>query len=539
MKAINGQMLKLMLISGSNNLYNHYPEIDALNVFPVPDGDTGMNMNLTLTSGTKEIMNRPDNSCGVIAKVFSRGLLMGARGNSGVITSQIFRGFAQGLDGKENIDVIEFASALQKGTEVAYKAVVKPVEGTILTVIRETSQFLIDNVKEGMTFDKVMSLLLKEANESLLHTPDLLPILKEVGVVDSGGAGLIKIFEGMRSALNGRFIERSQATAMEHNDDEDENKESVDNYEMELRILLDKGNNKKNYDETRVQTGLSARASDIKIYSAENEVNISLNSKVPGNVLNYAHQFGEFASIRIENKVLNAIPKKEEVVNKPRQKYALIAVSSGSGIDEYFSSIGVSEIVKGGQTMNPSAEDFLAAIKRANADNIFIFPNNSNIVMAASQACDVLDDESIHAYVIPSKTIPQGITSAINFNPEETAEENFKIMKSALRNVKSGEITTSIRDTEINGISVKKDEYIAIMEKNIVATGKSRLDTTISLVEMMVDDDNSIITVLVGQDVDEEEKKTLKNLLEEKFADLDIDLVDGNQPVYPFLIGVE
>lgn len=533
-------MLKMMFISGSNNLYNHYPEIDALNVFPVPDGDTGMNMNLTLTSGTKEIINRPDNSCGVIAKVFSRGLLMGARGNSGVITSQIFRGFAQGLDGKESIDALDFASALVKGTEVAYKAVVKPVEGTILTVIRETSQYLLDNVKEGMTFDKVMSLVLKEANESLLHTPDLLPILKEVGVVDSGGAGLIKIFEGMKSALNGKIIERSQATAVEKNDDEDQSNDSqVDDYDIELRILLDKGNNKKNFDETRVQTGLSARANDISINKNDNEVIISLHSKVPGNVLNYVHQYGEFASIKIENKLLSAIPQKEVIVKKPRQKYALIAVSSGSGIDEYFTSIGVSEIVKGGQTMNPSAEDFLAAIKSANADNIFIFPNNSNIVMAASQACDVLDDDSIHAYVIPSKTIPQGITSAINFNPEESPEENFKIMKAALRNVKSGEVTTSIRDTEINGISVKKDEYIAIMEKNIVASGKSCLETTISLVSMMVDDENSIITVLVGQDVDDEQKKLLKKALEEKFSDLDIDIVDGNQPVYPFLIGVE
>lgn len=532
-------MLKLMLISGSNNLYNHYPEIDALNVFPVPDGDTGMNMNLTLTSGTKEIMNRSDNSCGIIAKVFSRGLLMGARGNSGVITSQIFRGFAQGLDGKEVIDALDFAAALVKGTEVAYKAVVKPVEGTILTVIRETSQYLSENVKEGMTFDKVMALVLKEANESLLHTPDLLPILKEVGVVDSGGAGLIKIFEGMKSALLGKVIERSQATAIENNNEEDESDSQVDNYEMELRVLLDKGSNKKNFDEMRFQTGLSSRASEIKLNKNENEVNVTLRSKVPGNVLNFIHQYGEFASIKIENKVLNAVPLKEAEVKKPRQKYALIAVSSGSGIDEYFTSIGISEIVKGGQTMNPSAEDFLEAIKKANADNIFIFPNNSNIVMAASQACDVLDDDSTHAYVIPSKTIPQGITSAINFNPDETPEENFKIMKSALRNVKSGEVTTSIRDTEINGISVKKDDYIAIMEKNIVATGNDRLKTTLSLIELMVGEENSIITVLVGQDVSDEEKKSLKKSLEEKFLDLDIDLVDGNQPVYPFLIGVE
>ena len=406
MKTINGQALKQMLISGGNNLFNHYPEVDALNVFPVPDGDTGMNMNLTMTSGAKEIQNRGDGDVYEIAKAFSRGLLMGARGNSGVITSQIFRGFSQGLEGKSEINAVEFADAWQKGVEVAYKAVIRPVEGTILTVVRESSQYLHDNIKANATIDKAIELLIKEAHESLKRTPELLPILKEVGVVDSGGAGLIYIFEGMREAINGNFVERNQATATDADNPiiaaGAAMEEEEFGYCTEFIMSLGPDSVKKPFNEKRFTNILNSHGNSLVVVRDEDIVKVHVHTLTPGNILNYAQQFGEFLKLKIENMTeqhhalatgamgaedvhtdLIPEPEKEEAP-KEKTDYAMIAVSSGTGIEQFFRDIGVTEIVKGGQTMNPSSQDFLAAIKHANAKNVYIFPNNSNILMAAS-----------------------------------------------------------------------------------------------------------------------------------------------------------
>ena len=560
MKTINGQVLKQMFISGGNNLYNFYPEIDALNVFPVPDGDTGMNMNLTMTSGAKEIQNRSDEDIYEIAKAFSRGLLMGARGNSGVITSQIFRGFAQGLEGKTEVNAVEFSDAWQKGVEVAYKAVIRPVEGTILTVVRESSQYLHEHVKPSFSIEKAMDLLIQEAHESLKRTPELLPILKEVGVVDSGGTGLIKIYEGMRAMLDGNFIERSQATATDADNPiiaagaamEDEEF----GYCTEFIMSLGPDSVKKPFNEKRFTNILSSHGNSLVVVRDEDIVKVHVHTLTPGNILNYAQQFGEFLKLKIENMTeqhhaletgaqstiehvdLVPEPEKEE---EPQEKidYAMIAVSSGEGIDEFFKEIGVSEIVKGGQTMNPSSQDFVAAIKKANARNVYIFPNNSNIVMAASQACDMVEDEEVNVYVIPSKTIPQGISAAIMFNCEASPEENFEEMKAALSNVKSGEVTFAIRDSEINGVKVKKDDFIGIMEKDIVADNKNKMEVLKVLLDKMVDDESSLITLIVGQDVKEDEVEVIKNFIADKYSDLDLDLHIGLQPVYSFLVGVE
>ena len=560
MKTINGQMLKQMLISGGNNLYNHYPEVDALNVFPVPDGDTGMNMNLTMTSGAKEIQNRSDTDIYEIAKAFSRGLLMGARGNSGVITSQIFRGFAQGLEGKSEVNAAEFSDAWQKGVEVAYKAVIRPVEGTILTVVRESSQYLHDNVKPSFTIDKAMELLIKEAHESLKRTPELLPILKEVGVIDSGGAGLIYIFEGMREAINDSFIERSQATATEADNPIVAAGASMEDEEFgyctEFIMSLGPDSVKKPFNEKRFTNILASHGNSLVVVRDEDIVKVHVHTLTPGNILNYAQQFGEFLKLKIENMTEqhhalatgalkedevheDLVPEPEEEEPKERTDYAMIAVSSGDGIDEFFREAGVSEIVKGGQTMNPSSQDFLAAIKHANARNIFIFPNNSNIVMAASQACDMVEDEDTNVYVIPSKTIPQGISACIMFNSEATPEENFEEMKAALSNVKSGEVTFAIRDSEINGVKVKKDDFIGIMEKEIVSDDKDKITVLKALLDRMINDESSLITILVGEDVSEEEIEQVRSYVEEKYSDLDLDLRLGLQPVYSFLVGVE
>ena len=539
MKTLDGQSLKLLLLSGSNNLYNHYPEVDALNVFPVPDGDTGMNMNLTLTSGSKEISNRSDESAYEISKVFSRGLLMGARGNSGVITSQIFRGFSKGLDGLAEVNALAFSAAFQKGVEVAYKAVVNPVEGTILTVIRESSQFLADNVKENMSIEKCLDLMLQEARESLKRTPELLPVLKEAGVIDSGGAGLIRILEGMRIAAGGDFVERSQATATETQapvaDEEEER------YLLEFILKLCK--DKKPFNENRFGNILSTHGDDLVINATEENVKVHIRALNPGDILNYAQQFGEFLKVKLVNTKVGGddqeLAFEDEEENKEKVEYAMIGVSAGQGIEDFFKEIGISVVVKGGQTMNPSSEDFVSAIKKANAHNVFIFPNNSNIVMAASQACEMVEDADTNVYVIPSKTIPQGISSAIMFNPEADPEENFRSMKAALKNVKSGEVTFAIRDTEFNGMKVKKNDFIGIFEKDIVVDNPDKIETLMTLLEKMVDDESSIITILVGQDVNEEEMNKVTEMIGEKFSDLDLDIRPGNQPVYSFLIGIE
>ena len=540
MKTLNGQSLKQLLISGSNNLYNHYPEVDALNVFPVPDGDTGMNMNLTLTSGSKEIQNRSDESAYEISKVFSRGLLMGARGNSGVITSQIFRGFSKGLDGLEEVDAQAFSTAFQKGVEVAYKAVVNPVEGTILTVIRESSQFLADNVKDNMSIEKCLDLMLQEARESLKRTPELLPVLKEAGVIDSGGAGLIRILEGMRIAAGGDVVERSQATATEVQASTEEGEE--EGYLLEFILKLSK--EKKKFNENRFSNLLSTNGDDLVVNVKEDNVKVHIRALNPGDILNYAQQFGEFLKVKLVNVKVGdngeSLDFEEEIEEaKEKVEYAMIGVSAGQGIEDFFKEIGISVVVKGGQTMNPSSEDFVSAIKKANAHNVFIFPNNSNIVMAASQACEMVEDADTNVYVIPSKTIPQGISSAIMFNPEADPEENFRSMKAALKNVKSGEVTFAIRDTEFNGMKVKKNDFIGIFEKDIVVDNPDKIETLMTLLEKMVDDESSIITILVGQDVNEEEMNKVTEMIGEKFSDLDLDIRPGNQPVYSFLIGIE
>lgn len=536
MKSLNGQSLKQLLISGSNNLYNHYPEVDALNVFPVPDGDTGMNMNLTLTSGSKEISNRSDESAYEIAKAFSRGLLMGARGNSGVITSQIFRGFSKGATDLDEIDSLAFSSCFQKGVEVAYKAVVNPVEGTILTVIRESSQYLADNVKENMSIEKCLDLMLQEAKASLARTPELLPVLKEAGVIDSGGAGLIRILEGMRIAAGGDFVERSQATATEKAE-EDTNEEEGYLLEFVLKLVKDK----KPFNENRFSNILSTHSNDLVVNVNDDLVKVHIRVLNPGDIINYAQQFGEFVAFKMINV---RIGENNEEISfeepaKEKVEYALVGVSAGAGIEEFFKNIGISVVVKGGQTMNPSSEDFVSAIKKANAHNVFIFPNNSNIVMAASQASDMVEDADTNVYVIPSKTIPQGISSAIMFNPEADPEENFRSMKAALKNVKSGEVTFAIRDTEMNGIKVKKNDFIGIYEKDIVTDKPDKVQALMTLLDKMIDKDSSIITILVGQDVSDSLMEDVTNQIAALYSDLDLDIRKGDQPVYSFLVGVE
>lgn len=557
MKTIDAKLLKKMFISASNNLYNHYPEIDALNVFPVPDGDTGLNMNLTLQSGVKEINNRNDDNVGDLSKAFARGLFMGGRGNSGSITAQIFKGFSLALEGKKDINVQTLAEAFKKAKEIAYKVVKKPVEGTILTVCRESSDALYDKYEKINDVEEAFREVLIEARASLKRTPELLPVLKEVGVVDSGGCGYVTILEGMYCALKGKPIEKNVATSIDNTVQSDVtgNMEGDEfGYCTEFILeVLDEDPNKKVFNFKSFVSSLEKRGNSIVASQDENFVKIHIHTLTPGWVLTFAQQFGEFKKIKVENMteqhhelMLNeeAKAKMEEKPSKPvakkgpKKEYGMIAVAPGDGIAEMFKEIGVDEIVKGGQTMNPSTEDFVEAINKINAKKIFIFPNNSNIVLAASQACDVIEDD-IDARVIPCSSVPQGLVASMNFNEEDNVDDNFKAMKRSLRSVKSGSVTYAVRDTEIDGIKVNKDEYMALADKKILCCLKDKFEALDKALEKMVNSKSSIITIFTGEDISDEEFDALGQKLEEKYTEVDIDLRKGNQPVYSFIIGVE
>ena len=576
MKVITPTILKEMYISGANNLYNHYPEVDQLNVFPVPDGDTGMNMNLTVTSGMKEIQNKESTVLSVVANNFSRGLLMGARGNSGVITSQIFKGFSLACEGKEALNAFDLADCFVKAKEIAYKAVMKPVEGTILTVIRESSAALAEFVNEKTTIEQAMDYFLQQARISLQHTPDLLPVLAEVGVVDSGGAGLVRIIEGMVSAVKGEVITRNSDMGMAVGQQEPEaplyagakltEGEEGYGYCTQFIIRLADDGSKRPFNEKTFKRFLTSHGNSVVVVRDDDIVKVHVHTLTPGNMLNYGQQFGEFVSITIENmseehhniehgQIATDMAgniergKQQRAAEKPEaeskegpieKKYALIAVSSGEGLNEIFRELGVDQIVFGGQTMNPSTEDFVKAIKLAKASNVFVFPNNSNIMMSASQACEVMEGTEINARVVPTKTIPQGLTACMQFNPELEPEELFQDMKNSLKTIRSGSVTYAVKDTDIEGIHITKGYFMAMKDKNIVSCVADKREALMDLVGSLIRKSSSIITVICGEDVDEAERDDIYNVLYEQYGDeVEIDVKDGGQPVYSYLVGVE
>lgn len=557
MTKIDGILLKQMIISGANNLYNNYPEVDALNVFPVPDGDTGTNMNLTISSGAKEIATRNDASVYDVAKAFSRGLLMGARGNSGVILSQIFRGFAQGLKGKIEATAQDISDALLMGKEVAYKAVMRPVEGTILTVIRESSQALADSVYPDMPLDEALDILLKEARESLKRTPNLLPVLKEAGVVDSGGAGLCKIIEGFDLAFHNQIVEKNMPDVVSDSVVEPiignvqaslEHKEFGYCTEFILKLPEDPIKaKKKNFVPSRFSGVLNSHGNSIVMVHDDDLIKVHIHTLNPGNILTYAQQFGEFVKIKVENMSEqhthlieeDAKAKEDEIKKQPKKPFGLISVGAGKGIVDLFKDLNCDYIVSGGQTMNPSTEDFIKAIKSINAEQIFILPNNSNIIMAATQACDVMNEE-VKCTVIPTKTIPQGLVSAMMYNPESDYDTNYNDMMESLSSVKSGQVTFAVKDTSFEGMEIHKDDFIGICDKKILATEKDKIKCALKLINTMIDEDSSIITIITGEDVTEAERDALKELVQAKVGDMvDVDVKVGLQPVYSFIIGIE
>ena len=543
MKTVNGKMFREMVMTGAIVLHNNHPEIDALNVFPVPDGDTGTNMSLTFTNGSNEVEALESDDLFEISKKLSKGLLMGARGNSGVILSQIFRGVSKSLKGKTEVNAVELADAFANGAKVAYKAVMRPVEGTILTVIREASEAGVAYAKEDMEIEDFFSYFVKAANDSLDHTPELLPVLKEVGVVDSGGAGLLLVLTGFLSALAGETIERIDVTS-----EGNKAKETIDramaekeaetkyDYQLEYSFKIDEGKEKA-FTAERFKNELERLPSgNIKIIEDNGIIKANVATDKPGNALNVGQRYGTLGKIEIKN-ITEVNFKAPELKEEPEKEVAIISVSAGEGIKDMFMELHCDFVVSGGQTMNPATEDLVEAIRNVNAKHVIVLPNNSNIIMTAQQAATVLEDE-IDVIVIPSKTIPQGLSACIMYNTEADLDTNVAEMTEALSNVKTGQVTFAIKDTNIDGLDIRANEYMALQEKKITACMPNKLDALKETVSGLADEDSEVITLICGEDITEEEKEEAKNYIENNY-DAELEVVDGKQPVYSFIVGIE
>jgi len=549
LEKINGLVLAKMIDLGSKNLAKNAEKINSLNVFPVPDGDTGTNMNLSMSSGAKETAANVVENIGELGKSFSKGLLMGARGNSGVILSQLFRGMSQHIAGKSEIDAKEFAAAIQNGVSIAYKAIIKPVEGTILTVAREAAEAGVKAAENTTSIIEVMDAIYLEAQESLKRTPELLPILKEVGVVDSGGQGLVCVYQGFVAALKGEEIEgvdtvETNVVDMQFEDDHDMDfmspEDIVYGFCTEFTVRLDK--DKKEFNEDKFREDMSKFGDSLLVISDSEYVKIHVHTETPGEVFNYGQQYGELIKIKSDNmreqhrEVLRKQEAKQASAPKEVKEQAMISISMGAGLSKVLKSMGVDYIVEGGQTMNPSTEDIMKAIKEVNAKNIYIFPNNKNIQLAAKQAAELAEE---NVFVIESKTAPQGLAAVMVFNSQLSPEENFANMQEVLSTVSTLEVTHAVRDTNIEGVEIKKDQFMGIKDGKIVVSDLSLNTVLEELLEKSLDEDKEIVTLYLGEDSTDEYTDFLEELLENKYPDVEVELIESGQPVYPYIIGVE
>lgn len=549
MEKINGLVLAKMIDLGSKNLAKNAEKINSLNVFPVPDGDTGTNMNLSMSSGAKETAANVVENIGELGKSFSKGLLMGARGNSGVILSQLFRGMTQHIAGKSEIDAKEFAAAIQNGVSIAYKAIIKPVEGTILTVAREAAEAGVKAAENTTSIIEVMDAIYLEAQESLKRTPELLPILKEVGVVDSGGQGLVCVYQGFVAALKGEEIEgldtvETNVVDMQFEDDHDMDfmspEDIVYGFCTEFTVRLDK--DKKEFNEDKFREDMSKFGDSLLVISDSEYVKIHVHTETPGEVFNYGQQYGELIKIKSDNmreqhrEVLRKQEAKQASAPKEVKEQAMISISMGAGLSKVLKSMGVDYIVEGGQTMNSSTEDIMKAIKEVNAKNIYIFPNNKNIQLAAKQAAELAEE---NVFVIESKTAPQGLAAVMVFNSQLSPEENFANMQEVLSTVSTLEVTHAVRDTNIEGVEIKKDQFMGIKDGKIVVSDLSLNTVLEELLEKSLDEDKEIVTLYLGEDSTDEYTDFLEELLENKYPDVEVELIESGQPVYPYIIGVE
>lgn len=538
---IDSKALRNMIISGANNLQNNKDLIDKLNVFPVPDGDTGTNMSLTIASAVKELDKVSDDAITTIGKAISKGSLMGARGNSGVILSQIIRGFAKGIEDKNELTSKDLANALKLGSDTAYKAVIKPIEGTILTVVRESSEFAISKAKEVENVVEFLELVIEEANKSLDKTPSLLPALKEAGVVDSGGKGLIIFYEGMLESLKGNFIElsnnKADTSTVEVKTMEYINPEDIEfGYCTEFILETDK------ISSEEIRDLMLPLGDSLAVVGDEGIIKIHVHTNEPGTALQIALKYGQLVTVKIENMRLQhenlLIESVNEKIEVEEKEYAIIATSMGEGLNTVFKDLRVDHIIEGGQTMNPSTQDFLDAIEKVNAKNIFIFPNNSNIIMSANQAKELSDKNII---VIPTKTVPQCISALINFNEDATIEENEAIMNDSLSLVGSGQITYAVRNTNMEGIEIKEGNFIGIADGKMKSAKETIEDVVIETLDSLIKEDSALITLYYGQEISEEEANLLVETLSTRYEDkyIDIEVIYGGQPVYYYLLSVE
>lgn len=547
---LDGITFSQMVLTGAHHLTNNAKKIDALNVFPVPDGDTGTNMNLSMTSGASEVRKTKSENISEVAQAFSKGLLMGARGNSGVILSQIFRGFAKGMENKASLTTEDLAVAFDTGVQTAYKAVMKPVEGTILTVAKDAAKKAVEIAKQEKDIIVMMEKVLQEAKASLKRTPDLLPVLKEVGVVDSGGQGLVTVYEGFLASLKGEelpegvdTVEMEDMVNAEHHKAQDfmDTSEIEFGYCTEFMVKFEDEKLKDNpFDETAFRNELSEHGDSLLVVSDEEVVKVHVHTEFPGNVLTIGQRHGSLINMKIENmrEQHTAIvgDKKDQKVTKEKADFGIVTVAMGSGLKNLFESLGATVVIEGGQTMNPSTQDITDAIKQANAKNVIVLPNNKNIVMAAEQAAELAEE---NVAVVATKTIPQGISALLAFHPEEGLGANKDNMLEASSQVKTGQITYAVRDTQIDGITIENGNFMGIADGKIVTTHKERFEAVKQLFQEIISEDDEILTILSGEDVSEEEVKDLVDFIEENYEDVEVEVHNGNQPIYSYIFSVE
>ncbi|MDG0821300.1 MAG: fatty acid kinase catalytic subunit FakA [Staphylococcus equorum] len=546
---INGKLFAEMIIQGAQNLSNHADLVDSLNVYPVPDGDTGTNMNLTMTSGREAVEENLSQHIGELGKTYSKGLLMGARGNSGVILSQLFRGFSKSLEAYDEINAQQLAESFKAGVETAYKAIMKPVEGTILTVARDAADAAMRKVEETEDCIELMTYILEEAEISLENTPNLLPVLKEVGVVDSGGKGLVVVYAGFLKALKGETVSAETAKLDKDslvNEAHDfhgviNTEDIVYGYCTEMMVRF--GKNKKVFDEQTFREDMSTYGDSLLVINDDEIVKVHVHSEKPGDVFNYGQQYGELIKLKVENmrEQHREVVKKEQVGQRDTQtpetvETAVIAISMGDGISELFKSMGATHMISGGQTMNPSTEDIVKVIEQSQCKRAIILPNNKNIMMASEQAANIVGAEAV---VIPTKSIPQGIAALFNYDESDALEANKTRMVESLEAVKSGSVTYAVRDTKIDGVEIKKDAFMGLVEDKIVTSNENEFETVKGLLSELIQDDSEIITMIIGEDANASLTSDIETWLEASYPEVELDQHDGQQPVYQYLFSVE
>ncbi|KAA9237019.1 DAK2 domain-containing protein [Lactobacillus jensenii] len=546
---IESKQFRDMVRVATHRMGKNKEYVNNLNVFPVPDGDTGTNMNLTMESGARAVSECQSTSVGELVEALAKGMLMGARGNSGVITSQLFRGMYKATVGKEALNAQELADAFSNGVATAYKAVMKPVEGTILTVARVAAEDGKDAANDSDDVEVVMKAIVEGAKRALKTTPDLLPVLKEVGVVDSGGQGLLFIYEGFLEGLLGENFsdvytpdidEMDQMMSATHEQSQSKlsTKDIKNGYCTEIMVDLTKDvPGKKPFNLEEFRKHLSTLGDSLLAVSDDTIAKVHVHTEHPGEVFTYGQQFGELGKIKIDNMriqhetIVDEAAKEEEKVD-----FAVIAVCSGNGVRQLFESGGVNRIISGGQTMNPSTQDIIDTIKKSGASKAIILPNNGNIIMAAKQAAEVCD---IPVGIVQTKTISQGLTAMLAFNPDASVEENVEAMNEEASMVVSGEVTRAIRDTNINNVEIHKDDFMGIIDGNIEIDKPDLIEATCAMIEKMLDEDSEIVTIIYGRDSNKKQAEQVQAKLEEDHDDLEFEIHDGGQPVYSFLVSVE